>query len=228
MQRPREFYELLGLSRRASQDDIRRAYRKLVREHHPDTNPGDPSAEERFKEIQQAYEVLSNPEKRQGYDQRLHASSTRRSGAPRAGAGAGAGARTGGETATTVDLSDLLRKLADRSDRPQEGNRKLQDEDVARLLARVLGVHITRTSGLLGKDVTRLSKLLGDNIKMSAKVSVGDARSERISATGEGPASRKKAGPGNRPQKGSKKVTRTQRKGKRVQGPKARRKRSGD
>src|ERR687895_1447039 len=106
MQRPRDYYELLGLSRRASQDDIRRAYRKLVREHHPDTNPGDPSAEERFKEIQQAYEVLSNPEKRQGYDQRLHASSTRSSGAPRAGAGAGAGARTGGETATTVDLSD--------------------------------------------------------------------------------------------------------------------------
>lgn len=224
MQRPREFYELLGLSRRASQDDIRRAYRKLVREHHPDTNPGDPSAEERFKEIQQAYEVLSNPERRRGYDQRLHASSTRNSGGPRAGAGA----RTGGETATTVDLSDLLRKLADRSDRPQEGNRTLQDKDVARLLARVLGVHISRTSGLLGKDVTRLSKLLGDNIKMSAKVSVGDARSERSSATGEGPTSRKKSGPGNRPQKGSKKVTRTQRKGKRVQGPKARRKRTGD
>src|SRR5918992_2967603 len=219
MQRPNDYYELLGLSRTASQDDIRTAYRKLVREHHPDTNPGDNFAEERFKDIQQAYEVLSNPEKRRGYDQRLRASSMRSSRGQRAGAGA----RTGGETATTVDLSDLLRKLADRSDRPQEGNRKLQDEDVARLLARVLGVHITRTSGLLGKDVTRLSKLLGDNIKMSAKVSVGDARSERVSATGEGPASRKKSGPGNRSQKGSKKVRRTQRKGKRVQGPKARR-----
>jgi DnaJ-class molecular chaperone len=210
MKRPRDYYERLGLSRGASQDDIRRAYRKLVREHHPDTNHGDHSAEERFKDIQQAYEVLSNPEKRRGYDQRLRSSATRSSGGPRAGAGA----RTGGETATTVDLSDLLRRLADRSDRPEEGSRHLRDEDVARLIARVLGGHVSRTSGRLGKDITRLSKLLGDNIKMSAKVSVGDARAERTSATGEGPASSK--------------VTRSQRKGKRVQGPKARRKRTGD
>src|ERR687893_2248040 len=145
MRRRGNLYDRLGLFRGATQDDIRRAYRLLVREHHPDTNPGDPSAEERFKEIQQAYEVLSNPEKRRGYDQRFRASSTRSSGGPRAGAGA----RTGGEAATTVDLSDLLRNLADRSDRPQEGNRKLQDEDVARLLASVLGMHISRTSGLL-------------------------------------------------------------------------------
>jgi curved DNA-binding protein CbpA len=221
MQTTKNLYSALGLSRGASQDDIRTAYRKLVRKHHPDTNPGDPSAEERFKEIQQAYEVLSNPEKRREHDQRFYASSTRSSGGPRAGAGA----RTGGEAATTVDLSDLLRKLAERSDQPQEGSHQLRDEDVARLLAKVLGVHISRTSGLLGKDVTRLSKLLGDNIKMSAKVSVGDARSERVSASGEGPASRKKSGPSNRSQKGSKKVTRTQRKEKKVNGPKGRRKR---
>ncbi len=223
MQTTKDLYSLLGLSRGASQDDIRRAYRKLVREHHPDANPGDPSAEERFKEIQQAYEVLSNPEKRRAHDQRFYASSTRRSGNPRAGAGA----RTGRETVTTVDLSDLLRKLADRSDRSQEGSRQLQDEEVARL-AKMLGVHISRISQLLGKDVTRLSKLLGDNIKMSARVSVGDARSERVAPTGESLASRKRSGPGDRPQEGSKKVRRTQRKGKKVQGPKARRRRTGD
>ncbi len=224
MKRPRDYYERLGLSRGASQDDIRRAYRKLVRKHHPDTNPGDHCAEERFKDIQQAYEVLSNPEKRGGYDQRLRASATRSAGGPRAGAGA----RTGGETTTTVDLSDLLRRLADRSGRPQGGSRHLQDEDVARLIARVLGGHVSRTSGRLGKDVTRLSKLLGDNIKMSAKVSVGDARAERTSATGESPASGQRSGPGTRSQNASHKVTRSQRKGKRVQGPKARRKRTGD
>ena len=223
MQRTKNYYELLGLSSTASQDDIRIAYRKSVREHHPDTNPGDNFAEERFKDIQQAYEVLSNPEKRRGYDQRLRASSTKSSRGQRAGAGA----RTGGEAAT-VDLSDLLSRLADRSGQPQERGRQLRDEDVARLLARVLDVYISRTTGFLGKDVTRLSKLLGDNIQMSAKVSVGDARSKTGSSTGEGPVGRKKSGPGNKSQRGSKKVTRTRRKGKRVQGPKARRKRTGD
>ena len=99
---------------------------------------------------------------------------------------------------------------------------------MARLLARVLDVYISRTTGLLGKDVTRLAKLLGDNIQMSAKVSVGDARSERGSATGEMPVSRRRSGLGNESQRGSNKVTRTRRKGKRVRGPKARRKRTGD
>ena len=219
MQTTKNLYSVLGLSRGASHDDIRGAYRKLVREHHPDTNPGDPLAEERFKEIQQAYEVLSNPEKRREYDQRFRASAARRSGRP------GAGAER--ERVTTVDLSDILRKLADRSGRPREGGRQLQDEEVARL-AEMLGVHISRISKLLGKDVTRLSKLLGDNIKMGARVSVGDARSERVSAAGGNSASRKRSGSGARAPGASKRATGAQRKGKKVQGPKARRKRTGD
>ena len=222
MRRRGNLYDRLGLFRGATQDDIRRAYRMLVREHHPDTNPGDPSAEERFKEVQQAYEVLSNPEKRRAYDQKLHVLSTRSSGGQRAGAGA----RPGGETATTADLSDLLRNLGDRSAGPRMASRHLRDEDVARLIARVLGGHISLTSGLLGKDVARLSKLLADNIKMSAKVSVGDARSERAPATGEDRRAEKRSGNGS--QQGSNKLTRGQGKGKRVQGPKARRKRTGD
>ncbi len=223
MQTPKSLYGVLGLSRGASQDDIRTAHRKLVREHHPDINPGDATAEERFKEIQQAYEVLSNPEKRREYDQRFHASAARRSDKPRAGTSA----RTEQETVTTVDLSDILRKLADRSGRSQDGSRRPQDEEVARL-ARVLGVRISRISELLGKDVIRLSKLLGDNIKMGARVSVSDARSEKVSATGENSAGRRRSGPGDRSPGGSKRVERTQRKGKKVQGPKARRERMGD
>jgi molecular chaperone DnaJ len=62
------FYELLGVSRDATPEDIKRAYRKAAREHHPDANDGDPQAEARFKEVSLAYEVLADPEKRQQYD----------------------------------------------------------------------------------------------------------------------------------------------------------------
>src|SRR5256885_1455421 len=64
-----DYYELLGVPRKASAKDIRAAFRKLARKYHPDLNPGDKSAEEKFKQLQEAYDVLSDSKKRQMYDQ---------------------------------------------------------------------------------------------------------------------------------------------------------------
>jgi molecular chaperone DnaJ len=90
-----DLYKVLEVSKEASQDEIRRSYRRLARKYHPDANPGDKKAEDRFKEIQHAYEVLSKPEKRREYDE-----------GPRTFFGSGATGRPG--DAGFGDFSDLL------------------------------------------------------------------------------------------------------------------------
>lgn len=83
----KDFYELLGLNRDASEDDIKKAYRKLAMKYHPDRNPDSKEAEEKFKEIKEAYEILSDSQKRAAYDQYGHAGVDPNAG----GAGFGAG-----------------------------------------------------------------------------------------------------------------------------------------
>jgi molecular chaperone DnaJ len=90
-----DLYKVLEVSKEASQDEIRRSYRRLARKYHPDANPGDKKAEDRFKEIQHAYEVLSKPEKRREYDE-----------GPRTFFGSGATNRP--SDAGFGDFSDLL------------------------------------------------------------------------------------------------------------------------
>lgn len=65
----RDYYEVLGVKKEATQDQIKKAYRKLAKQYHPDANPGNKKAEEKFKEINEAYEVLGNEDKRRKYDQ---------------------------------------------------------------------------------------------------------------------------------------------------------------
>ena len=65
---PRDYYEVLGVPKTASEDEIKKSYRKLARQFHPDRNPGDKQAESRFKEVQDAYDILSDKKKREQYD----------------------------------------------------------------------------------------------------------------------------------------------------------------
>ncbi len=100
-----DYYDTLGVARKASTDEIRKAYRKLARKYHPDLNPGDKSAEERFKNVQEAYDILSDPKKRQMYDQYGFYSET---GFPGAGPGGHAGAPHPGMDFSGFDFSDFF------------------------------------------------------------------------------------------------------------------------
>ena len=87
----RDYYEVLGVNRNASDDELKKAFRKQAKKYHPDINPGDKEAEAKFKEVNEAYEILSNSEKRSRYDQFGHAGVDPSYGAGQGGAGFGGG-----------------------------------------------------------------------------------------------------------------------------------------
>jgi molecular chaperone DnaJ len=97
----RDYYEVLGIAKGASEEEIKKAYRKMAIQYHPDKNPGDKASEEKFKEVSEAYEVLSDATKRQQYDQFGHAAF----GAGRGGGGGSYGGFGGGG----IDLEEALR-----------------------------------------------------------------------------------------------------------------------
>lgn len=139
MAQKEDYYKALGVSRSASADDIRKAYRRLARKHHPDVNPGDKAAEEKFKQISEANDVLSDPKKREVYDKfgsysdNLRDAAARGAGAGQGGVdfdwsgvftGGGAGANAGGGSSFKDIFSDLFSGGASRTgarSQPQRG-----------------------------------------------------------------------------------------------------------
>ncbi len=121
-----DYYQTLGVSREASEDEIRKAYRKLARKHHPDLNPGDKAAEERFKKVQEAYDILSDSKKKQMYDQYGFYSENGMPG----GAGAGSGAQRGPNAGFSgFDFSDAFTRggAGSRRGAPAEESANFQD-----------------------------------------------------------------------------------------------------
>ncbi len=133
MAEKRDYYEVLGVSRNASEDEIKKAYRKLAKQYHPDLNPGDKAAEAKFKEIGEAYEVLSDPAKKSRYDQFGHAGVD-----PNFGAGGGAGGAGFGGFGDFGDLGDIFESFfgfggggRQRQNGPQRG----QDIQISLMLS---------------------------------------------------------------------------------------------
>ena len=176
---PRDYYEVLGVTRSASEDEIKKAYRKLVRQHHPDRNPGDKKAEASFKEVQEAFDNVGTKEKRAKYDQFGFA-------------GAGAGAGPGGFDFTSTgfdpgafdagDLGEILRRFGGGgmggegpARRGKRGRRPAQDQEAEAnipFLTAALGGSITLTIG-------------EQSVEM--KVPAGVEEGKRLRLSGQGP-----------------------------------------
>ena len=103
MAEKRDYYEVLGVSKTATDDELKKAFRKLAKQYHPDLHPGDKACEEKFKEVNEAYEVLSDKDRRARYDQFGHAGVD-----PNYGAGGGAGAGGFGGFGDMGDIFDMF------------------------------------------------------------------------------------------------------------------------
>ena len=129
MAEKRDYYEVLGVSKSASDDEIKKAYRKLAKQYHPDLNPGNKEAEAKFKEISEAYEVLSDADKKQKYDRFGHAGVDPSYGAGGGGGYGGFGGFDGAGFGGGIDLGDIFDSFfgggtssSSRRNAPQRGD----------------------------------------------------------------------------------------------------------
>ncbi len=179
---PRDYYQVLGISRSASQDEIKAAYRKLVRKYHPDANKTDASAGAKFKEVQEAYDVLSDAKKRENFDRYGRADAPEPQPGPRnyRNTGSAGGFRTsggwqGGTAADfgDVDLNDIFEKFAGFSRRSRGAAPRQQTTDVP-----------TPPSYDINHDVTLTFEQAARGTKLSLQLTgLGGRRPETLEVT---------------------------------------------
>ena len=116
MAEKRDYYEVIGVPKTASEDEIKKAYRKLAKKYHPDLKPNNKEAEAKFKEVNEAYEVLSDPEKKAKYDQFGHAGVD-----PNFGGGAGGYGGYGSPFGEDIDLGDISAAFSAEDSAAQDG-----------------------------------------------------------------------------------------------------------
>ena len=176
---PRDHYEVLGLSRTASEDEIKKAYRKLARQHHPDRNPGDKKADASFKEVQEAYSVLSDKEKRKKYDQFGFAAEMPNMGQGPAGFDFGSAGFDPGAF-DSADLGDILRRFGMGGEegparRGKRQRRPAQDQEAE--------ANIPFLTAALGGRISL--EIGGQTVEL--KVPAGVEEGKRLRLGGQGP-----------------------------------------
>ena len=129
----RDYYEVLGVARNAAPEEIKKAYRGLARKHHPDANPDDKTAEKKFKEVQNAYDILSDSEKKARYDQFGHAAFEGTSTGPRAGGPEWAARQGGGAGFENIDMSTFFGPNAGAGGVGPEQGGGIFDEIISRM-----------------------------------------------------------------------------------------------
>lgn len=198
----KDFYALLNVSRTASPEDLKKAYRKLAMKYHPDKNPGDKKAEETFKQISEAYEVLSDPKKRDMYDQFGFAGGN--PGAGGAGAGAGFGGFRGGfgggsAGSTGPDpFQDIFGDLFGEAFGGPRGGFRQQRRDRGADLRYTLNVTFEESALGAEKTISFIRQRNGrdDTAKLQIKVPAGVKQGQRLRLSNEGdlPAGSQRAG----------------------------------
>ena len=201
-----DYYKVLGVSREASQADLQKAYRELARKYHPDMNPDDPAATKKFQQIQAAFDVLNNPEKREMYDRYGSSFETRGAGGPGVGGGNWPpGAGPGGFSAEDVDFGQFFGERFDQEAPAGLGDifshfRRASGRSGTRRRGKdaTSEVQIPFTTAILGGEVQlSLQREPGKSETILVKIPVGIEEGKRIRLRGQGEPAGARGTPGD-------------------------------